>query len=86
MFTCFTIHSGPSRLTCKACSILCMACAVFTVDGTRQVTVATIYSMLTIQTCSTLYVTSVVFTGGGAWTVTLSAKNTGLFTSLIQLQ
>lgn len=85
ILTCSTIHPGPSRFTCKACSILHVTCVVFTVSRTRQVTVIAIYSMFTIKTCSTLYVACVIFTGDWTRTVTHGTKNSGYFTTYIEL-
>lgn len=85
ILTCSTIHSSPSRFTCKACSNLHVTCVVFTVAWTRQVAVVTIYFMFTIQTCSTLYVTCVIFTGVRARTVTGATKNSASFTTYIDL-
>lgn len=71
--TCITSHSSPSGFTWKACSILYMTRVVFTVSGTRLITVATIHPMFTVRTHSTVYVTYVVFTFIGTRQVTVTA-------------
>lgn len=84
--TCFTVYSSPSRFTCKTCSILYVTSVVFTIGGTRQVTVAAIHPKFTLQTSSTLYVTCAIFTGDGTGNVTVGAINIVFFYILIWIK